>query len=293
MLIFQQWGSEKNYRLGNSVIWMSKLLPLMRSLNVHGVFPLAHELYGGYLSSDSYWLDQDLFTKAANDFINVTDHVLLSTRLQDFIRFCQSEYESLHDLSPYQWNKDALFLDVSPALTILSGSFSFADARVLDLMKSDKLVLIQEPFDRHSTINSDAVDYFNIAPNQSLIRSQENYFAGYQSDIKVGLHIRRGDYQDFAGGKYFYSDDFWVEYITNLLTRQNVKIFIFTNDDISGVVNNLNSDGRIILSGGSPEVDIARMMMMDELYGPPSTFSKMSVMFAKHFFNKDIIYNHI
>lgn len=94
----------------------------------------------------------------------------------------------------------------------------------------------------------------------------------------LGLHVRRGDYKTYAGGKYYYSDEVYVSWIHKLclcLGDSVDKIIVFTNDRTIerakydklpvGVAFSENDDFRC---------DQALMMKCSYLSGPPSTFSQ-------------------
>jgi len=90
----------------------------------------------------------------------------------------------------------------------------------------------------------------------------------------VGVHIRRGDYKTFLGGKYFYDDDVYRRYIENLdteLKKQSTKnnIFVvFANEKVA-----LESRCKIIKSESDWYIDQHLMGKCDYLIGPPSTFT--------------------
>ena len=87
-----------------------------------------------------------------------------------------------------------------------------------------------------------------------------------QADINLGLHIRRGDYIRWQGGKYFFSDEVYHR-------NETINIYICTND------NALNIDGftavhpTTFLSEGSAIEDLQLLASCDYLIGVKSTFS--------------------
>ncbi|MUP49145.1 glycosyltransferase, partial [Veillonellaceae bacterium M2-8] len=57
--------------------------------------------------------------------------------------------------------------------------------------------------------------------------------APFKDTIKLGVHIRRGDYARWQGGKYFYNDDQFMHVIAqfvSLYPDKTVEIFICGND---------------------------------------------------------------
>ena len=53
------------------------------------------------------------------------------------------------------------------------------------------------------------------------------------TDVRLAVHIRRGDYKVWMGGKYFFNDDVYIEHIRQFLDNfpdKKVSVFICTND---------------------------------------------------------------
>lgn len=93
------------------------------------------------------------------------------------------------------------------------------------------------------------------------------------SDIVVGVHIRRGDYAEFMNGKYFYSPEQYAEKLTILkssLMDKRVTFIICSNEKIDpSVFGNMN----FIMGAGRPVEDMYLLAECDFIMGPPSTFS--------------------
>lgn len=89
----------------------------------------------------------------------------------------------------------------------------------------------------------------------------------------VAVHIRRGDYINFNGGKWYYSDREYLKYITELYNeRRDLKFLIFSNEDLEEEIY-INSNIPIYFSKGSAVEDLCKMSLCDYIMGPPSTFS--------------------
>jgi len=88
----------------------------------------------------------------------------------------------------------------------------------------------------------------------------------------VGIHIRRGDYKHFRGGKYYFSFDIYVRIMKRMmeLLNNNVTFLICTNETIDiEIFNDLNC----VLGLGSAIEDLYSLSECDFIIGPPSTFS--------------------
>jgi hypothetical protein len=92
--------------------------------------------------------------------------------------------------------------------------------------------------------------------------------------LVVGVHIRRGDYKHWQGGKYNFDDDVYKNYMHALgieierSYNKNVCFIIFSNEDIS-----INENKYIYKSNNKWYVDHFLMSKCDMLIGPPSTFT--------------------
>lgn len=90
---------------------------------------------------------------------------------------------------------------------------------------------------------------------------------------RIAVHIRRGDYKTWEGGKYYYEDKDYLSFIDRMriLVRDQLGkdslFYIFTNDKVY-----LDGMG-ICVSDNSWYVDQFIMSRCDYIIGPPSTFS--------------------
>jgi hypothetical protein len=94
------------------------------------------------------------------------------------------------------------------------------------------------------------------------------------ADGVVGLHVRRGDYAGWLGGKYFYGlEEYagWMTQATALWPGRRVRFLICSNE---GVEPLLGLPGVCASTGpGEPVTDLYALAACDFLIGPPSTFS--------------------
>lgn len=91
----------------------------------------------------------------------------------------------------------------------------------------------------------------------------------------VGVHIRRGDFLQHEGGKYFYSDSVYLDKIHHINEQlsNNCRIIIFSNDiNLNKEVYQRNFDN-LLFSDRSVIEDHYLMSQCDYLIGPPSTFT--------------------
>lgn len=108
--------------------------------------------------------------------------------------------------------------------------------------------------------------------------------------LRLGVHIRRGDYKTFNGGRFFYSDEQYVGVIKQFLLlhpEKPVAVYICGNDpslDKDYYRQQLTGTGKVrsaFLSfpDGNPGEDLCLLSQCDYLIGPPSTFTLAAAMY--------------
>lgn len=118
---------------------------------------------------------------------------------------------------------------------------------------------------------------------------------------RLGMHIRRGDYARWHGGRYFYSDEQYLSAIKNLTEYlwqkkgKPVTVFICGNDPsldeekIKGALERWASDKgdkenkglKVVFPKGNPGEDLCLLSECDMLAGPPSTFTLVASMYRE------------
>ena len=103
-------------------------------------------------------------------------------------------------------------------------------------------------------------------------------------DLKLGLHIRRGDYRTWHDGRYYYDDTQYISQVRSFMQQhsgQRVHLFICGNDpalDVSLYRREL-PEATVSFSQGSPAEDLYLLSQCDWLMGPPSTFTLVASMY--------------
>lgn len=95
----------------------------------------------------------------------------------------------------------------------------------------------------------------------------------HMGSVIVGLHVRRGDYKEFLGGKYYYQDLDYLKW-TNQIREYYSKSF--SKDVYIVACSNEPSTpkcGQDYTSSFSWFVDLQIFQKCDLLIGPPSTFT--------------------
>lgn len=104
--------------------------------------------------------------------------------------------------------------------------------------------------------------------------------------IRLGVHIRRGDYATWKNGIYCYSDETYAAFITKIIKMfpgKTVHVYLSSNDSsiTTDRYTNLISSGtaKVHLLGGNAAEDLFMLSECDYIIGPPSTFSLVAAMY--------------
>lgn len=97
-----------------------------------------------------------------------------------------------------------------------------------------------------------------------------------QADLTLGLHIRRGDYASWQGGKYFFSDEVYqrkVQEFCALHPGKRINVVICTNDPKLDLSSYQAVHPTTFLASGSGIEDLCLLAHCDSLLGVKSTYS--------------------
>lgn len=118
-----------------------------------------------------------------------------------------------------------------------------------------------------------------FAIKEPIRKHVTDYFSACEaSDLRLAIHIRRGDYARFLGGIYFFDDDVYIRNIREfiqLFPTQKVSVFICTNDkklNVNCYRNQLGTEN-IHLFHGTEAEDLYLLSQCDYIIGAKSTFS--------------------
>ena len=104
--------------------------------------------------------------------------------------------------------------------------------------------------------------------------------------LRLGVHIRRGDYKDWIGGIYCYDDEKYARYISafaRLNEGKHIHVYLSTNDPqvSEEAFRKLVEESNVTihcLSGNAVE-DLFMLSECDYAMGPPSTYSLVAAMY--------------
>jgi hypothetical protein len=110
------------------------------------------------------------------------------------------------------------------------------------------------------------------------------FMAGDDNTLKLGVHIRRGDYATWHHGRYLYSDAQFISIIQQFLELHHgnkVKIYICGNDPQLNKHTYTGTFGleNVAFPDGNPGEDLCVLSHCDYLIGAPSTFTLVASMY--------------
>ena len=124
-----------------------------------------------------------------------------------------------------------------------------------------------------------------FAFRQSIIRhTQATLSAAGRDAVRLGLHIRRGDYRTWSGGHYFFSDEQYAAVVSSFIGWQQgrkVHIFICGNDPEldRDYYRRLFGAENVSFPDGNPAQDLCLLSECDYMIGAPSTFTLVASLY--------------
>lgn len=107
---------------------------------------------------------------------------------------------------------------------------------------------------------------------------------GSEGCIRLGVHIRRGDYATWQGGRYLFTDEQYIAVISRFVAlhpASSVRIYICGNDPKLDHAKFLAAfgQGNVVFPDGNPGQDLCLLSHCNYLIGAPSTFSLVASMY--------------
>ena len=114
-----------------------------------------------------------------------------------------------------------------------------------------------------------------FTPKQQYIHTIERILGSLNKDntALIGIHMRRGDYKQWQGGKYYYDNQTYrriIQQMRPLFAGQTIQ-FILCSDEPIDI--HYFSDDDLYISTQAMIVDLYLLARCNYLVGPPSTFS--------------------
>ncbi len=105
-----------------------------------------------------------------------------------------------------------------------------------------------------------------------------------RADLRLGVHVRRGDYATFYDGRFFFSDEQYARLISRfaaLHPDKRIQVFVCGNDPHldETVFRQALPRQHVTFPKGNPGEDLCLLSECDYLIGPPSTFTLVAAMY--------------
>ncbi len=103
-------------------------------------------------------------------------------------------------------------------------------------------------------------------------------------DLRLGLHVRRGDYKTWHGGKYFYDDATYAGFARQFAALHGGRrlcVFVCGNDPSldEDCYTGALGGATVVFAHGNPAEDLCLLSECDYIMGAPSTFSLVASMY--------------
>lgn len=114
-------------------------------------------------------------------------------------------------------------------------------------------------------------------PNKTFRDKVDPFFEKIKKEgyFVVGIHIRRGDYATWEGGKWYYSHEQYLgfmEQIKDTYKDRRICFFLASNEKVPPIITERFKC--INIPGANAATDLYALTLCDRLVGPPSTFSR-------------------
>ena len=174
----------------------------------------------------------------------------------------------------------AKFLDLSPFYKILATKekYDLRSDAFTKLLESNKNIIIYgwkfrdyDGFNKHAALLK---KFFEPVEEYSRKVAEVIASCRKRKSTLVGIHIRRGDYKLFVGGRYYYDDSVYfskMQQMKELLNKQgqDVSFLVCSNEPHRSRFKGMET----FLSTGHFIEDLYSLAECDYLIGPPSTYS--------------------
>lgn len=203
-----------------------------------------------------------------------------------YFHICDTRY---HNFAMYVLAKYAAHIHLLPVV-----SFNDKDAPTADkerVMCSFSNILVEgweiRFYDLFLKYKSEIIGLFDFKEcikEHVAALMHRNDSSVVDDDIKLGVHIRRGDYRTWYNGKYFFEDTVFIDYIKAFARQhadKHLTVYICGNDpnlDRTAYTSCLPG-AEVVFPDGNPGEDLCLLSECDYLIGPPSTFTLVASMY--------------
>ena len=261
--------SHKCGQLGNRLFAFSHFIATAAAHN-HKIVNLSFDEYARYFSSTS----QDIFCRypASRSMIksNKMRHILfmINRLVLKVFRTISFNGSFLHqvvvaDLPRYQFNTGN-YLDMATS--------SFQEE-----VKKPLIFLFGRFFRDYSNFSKyKGVIRSYFMPTDEIQHNIERFIRNARSgaDLLVGVHIRRGDYRQFANGNYFFSPPNYAEKMKELAANEPSKKIRFVICSNEAIDTSVFAQHDFLIGPGHLVEDMYILAGCNFIFGTPSTYTR-------------------
>ncbi len=208
------------------------------------------------------YLKTQLIRRTARIFTDVTHQLFTRTSLYVLYRIFKT-----HDKQQlvYDLNNSAFVKDAQTKMVLAQG-WQFRDPENFN-KHAEKLRQFFTPLQQYA---DEVLAIITAAKAQAV--------------IVYGVHIRRGDYARYEGGKYFFTDEVYADKMMQLLAQNKAigktSAFIICSNE--PVIKENYPDELLLITGARHFItDLYLLAACDGIIGPPSTFSGWASFYGK------------
>jgi len=190
-----------------------------------------------------------------------------------------------HNRFTYAWAKVMAWAKVIPTVKFDDINSDYAEQQKVMLEQKNVLatgwcVRFPDLFDKY---RQEIVDLFAFS-EKVRARVRMRLCEQQAGTIRLGVHIRRGDYATWCHGAYFFDDQTYVQAISrfaSLMPDRRVEVFICGNDPKLNRAFFRQSlpQHNVVFPDGTPAEDLCLFSECDYLMGPPSSFTLIAQMY--------------
>lgn len=103
---------------------------------------------------------------------------------------------------------------------------------------------------------------------------KRSYLSGKEANLLVGVHIRRGDYKTWRGGRFYYSDNQYKNWMNQFAdsAKSRCTFFLCSNETINTSIF-MDKKYNVVIAPGDVIKDLYLLAGCDYIMGAPSTYS--------------------
>ncbi len=200
--------------------------------------------------------------------------------IKDFDNLRHSKYISFPSHDIYAYNKGIKFFGWNLTKFLYARTFDSLFAhRLYQSGKLRKFGFIEGWPTRYITENIPDKNLIKklFLPNANILDIVNPIFEEHKKRgyFIIGIHIRRGDYQTWLDGRYYFSIETYKEFmhqVEQVYSDKKVCFYIASNEKIP--TDSFDGFSCISINGANAATDLYALSLCDRLIGPPSTFSR-------------------